>query len=357
MPLYFRAQFTPCRSVGGHPDSPLAGGVKRPVAPASPSDAVLVADGRDEQRALGLEFLEGYRLEPHRGKPASEMVDVVFSGPPAPGDEAPWADEQVVRWWRAADRALRNLFPPGPASAVVVESALHLGPLPPRGHMQFVPRVPGRGGRMRISWRQLQEDMASAIAGCRIPVRHQQASFIHERLFAIAGEPFGLARAEKGAPPSAAALLAALAELAECKKQLVGFDECKKQLADARAEQRSLGHLYASWTMAAHSYRWQMLFVAHELGKLCAAKGLSGDPGKRLQDALARAISAADQRHRAEISASSTGYAEPSEKDVEELAGVALRFPLLPPVTQYDDGSFRLPPTRTVDPPPAGDGD
>lgn len=180
------------------PAADLPHGLLRPAVPA-PVDApgVFVHPGRDAARDLALRFLAQFRAQkPGRGSKPNEAVEFVFAGPPPLGGSDSWTEQRICDWGAACEAALLGLFPAGDAGPLVLEAATHFRPGIPLTLVRLVPRVEPRGGKLRMSWHQLQGGAAERIVGVSVVGGAQQLSRLRIKLYELVGPGFGLDRVE-----------------------------------------------------------------------------------------------------------------------------------------------------------------
>ena len=154
----------------------------------------VVRQGRDADRAAALEFLRSFRAQKRRGHRAAEVVEFALWGPPPLSDVEAWTEQRIADWGACAIDAVLALFPADAQAPLVLDAATCLGPGVPFAFVQFVPRVAGARGLLRISWHKLQLDAAAGIAGVGVAGGGAQLSYLYEALYAAAGRRWGLAR-------------------------------------------------------------------------------------------------------------------------------------------------------------------
>ena len=166
-----------------------------------------LAEPMDAETLAGLQRERKRDLARQRGRPPQPYAELLFAG--AERTDAGWPPDRAREWGRACLDWVRKRMPDSP----VVEAALHLDETRWHCHVLLMPRA-ARDGRPRWGMTAVRHDVDGRITGefrtrmSKSAVR-SAASRLQDDVWAHVGEPYGMARGERGSTRRHKALTAA----------------------------------------------------------------------------------------------------------------------------------------------------
>ncbi|MCY4509229.1 MAG: plasmid recombination protein [Acidobacteria bacterium] len=165
-------------------------------------DHALARDGIDRSIDLGAEPERAALLTAEclanrgRGRPPLQRVEALFAGPPPFHEPNAWPTERITDWARASTEWLRSTLPPGTPLEV---AHLHTDETSPHVHVAWPTAAPRADGKLRLSWKDQQAQMAERAAGRSVRGSSAQMQALQDSYYRDVSERFGLERGKRGA--------------------------------------------------------------------------------------------------------------------------------------------------------------